>query len=46
MKDNDEAAVKKLQCIQKYVSTTDVPQAALLKMAKLGRGRRRLDESH
>jgi L-fucose isomerase-like protein len=36
MKDNDEAAVRKLQSIQKYVSTTDIPQAALLKMAKLG----------
>ena len=36
MKDHDEAAVQKLQSIQKYVSTTDVPQAALLKMAKLG----------
>ncbi len=36
MKDNDEAAVKKLQSIQKYVSTTDIPGAALLKMAKLG----------
>jgi len=36
MKDTDEAAVEKLQSIQKYVSTTDIPQAALLKMAKLG----------
>jgi L-fucose isomerase-like protein len=36
MKDTDEAAVQKLQSIQKYVSTTDIPQAALLKMAKLG----------
>ena len=36
MKDNDDAAVHKLQSIQKYVSTSDVPQAALLKMAKLG----------
>jgi L-fucose isomerase-like protein len=36
MKDNDEAAVQKLQSIQKYVATTDIPQAALLKMAKLG----------
>ena len=36
MKDHDEAAVQKLQSIQKYVSTTDVPPAALLKMAKLG----------
>jgi len=36
MKDNDDAAVQKLQAIQKYVSTTGIPQAALLKMAKLG----------
>ena len=36
MKDTDEAAVEKLQSIEKYVSTTDIPQAALLKMAKLG----------
>jgi L-fucose isomerase-like protein len=36
MKDNDEAAVRKLQSIEKYVATTDIPQAALLKMAKLG----------
>jgi L-fucose isomerase-like protein len=36
MKDNHEAAVRKLQSIQNYVSTTDIPQAALLKMAKLG----------
>jgi L-fucose isomerase-like protein len=36
MKDNDEQAVSKLQAIQKYVSTSGVPQPALLKMAKLG----------
>jgi L-fucose isomerase-like protein len=36
MKDTDDTAVQKLQAIQKYVTTTDVPQAALLKMAKLG----------
>jgi len=36
MKDTDEAALKKLQSIQKYVTTSSVPQAALLKMAKLG----------
>jgi L-fucose isomerase-like protein len=36
MKDTDEAVVQKLQAIGKYVSTTDIPQAALLKMAKLG----------
>jgi L-fucose isomerase-like protein len=36
MKDTDEAAVHKLQSIQKYVSTNDIPHAALMKMAKLG----------
>ena len=36
MKDTDEAAVEKLESIQKYVTTTDIPRAALLKMAKLG----------
>jgi L-fucose isomerase-like protein len=36
MKDTDEAAVEKLRSIEKYVSTTDIPRAALLKMAKLG----------
>jgi L-fucose isomerase-like protein len=36
MKDNEPAAQQKLQSIQKYVSTNEVPQAALLKMAKLG----------
>jgi L-fucose isomerase-like protein len=36
MKDNDDAALEKLQSIERYVSTTDIPQAALLKMAKLG----------
>jgi len=36
MKDSDEAAQAKLQSIEKYVSTSDVPQEALLKMAKLG----------
>jgi L-fucose isomerase-like protein len=36
MKDSDEAAQAKLQSIEKYVSTNDVPKAALLKMAKLG----------
>jgi L-fucose isomerase-like protein len=36
MKDNDELAKGKLQAIQKYVSTSGVPQPALLKMAKLG----------
>ena len=36
MKDDDDAAVQKLQSIQKYVSTSNIPPAALLKMAKLG----------
>src|SRR5271163_2330382 len=36
MKDTDEAAVQKLQSIQKYVSTQNIPETALLKMAKLG----------
>lgn len=36
MKDTDEAVAQKLSSIQKYVSTTDIPQAALMKMAKLG----------
>lgn len=36
MKDTDEAAVQKLQSIQRYVTTKDIPHAALLKMAKLG----------
>ena len=36
MKDTDDAAQSKLQAIEKYVSASDVPRAALLKMAKLG----------
>lgn len=36
MKDDDPAAQEKLQAIQAYVSTKDVPSDALLKMAKLG----------
>ncbi len=36
MKDNDPAAVAKLEAINRYVSTNSVPQDALLKMAKLG----------
>ncbi|MGD0840756.1 MAG: fucose isomerase [Candidatus Acidiferrales bacterium] len=36
MKDTDESAVAKLQSIQRYVTTAGIPQAALLKMAKLG----------
>jgi L-fucose isomerase-like protein len=35
MKDNDDLALAKLQAIRKYVSTSGVPEAALLKMAKL-----------
>ncbi|HYK38632.1 MAG TPA: L-fucose/L-arabinose isomerase family protein [Candidatus Eremiobacteraceae bacterium] len=36
MKDSGDAVVQKLHAIQHYVITTDIPQAALLKMAKLG----------
>jgi L-fucose isomerase-like protein len=36
MGDKDDAAVAKLDSIKKYVSTSDVPEAALMKMAKLG----------
>ncbi len=36
MRDSDPAAVAKLQRIEKYVSTNEVPKEALLKMAKLG----------
>ena len=36
MKDTDDRAVAKLRSIQKYVTTNAVPEAALLKMAKLG----------
>ncbi len=36
MKDDDPTAVGKLNSIQKYVSTSGIPQQALLKMAKLG----------
>jgi L-fucose isomerase-like protein len=36
MKDSDAAAQAKLQAIRKYVTTQDVPAAALMKMAKLG----------
>jgi len=35
MSDSDDAAVQKMQAIEKYVSTQDVPKAALVKMAKL-----------
>jgi L-fucose isomerase-like protein len=34
--DADDAVVQKLQSIKKYVTTTDIPETALLKMAKLG----------
>ena len=36
LKDSDDVVVQKLATIQKYVSTNDVPQLALMKMAKLG----------
>jgi L-fucose isomerase-like protein len=36
MKDTDDAAIQKLKLIQSYVTTANVPQAALMKMAKLG----------
>jgi L-fucose isomerase-like protein len=36
MKDDDPDAQQKLQSIQRYVSTSGIPHAALLKMAKLG----------
>src|SRR6202789_1444456 len=36
MKDNDDAAQAKLAAIKKYVTTSGVPDEALLKMAKLG----------
>jgi L-fucose isomerase-like protein len=36
LKDSDEAVVAKLAAIKKYVSTSGVPDAALIKMAKLG----------
>jgi len=36
MKDTDESALAKLKNIQKYVSTSGIPDVALLKMAKLG----------
>jgi L-fucose isomerase-like protein len=36
MSDTDEHAVAKLKNIEMYVSTSGIPQAALLKMAKLG----------
>ena len=36
MNDTDDAAQAKLAAIKKYVTTTGIPDAALLKMAKLG----------
>src|SRR5581483_8872544 len=36
MKDNDDLAQAKLASIKKYVDSSNVPEAALLKMAKLG----------
>jgi L-fucose isomerase-like protein len=36
MKDDDSVAQQKLQSIRKYVSTQSIPDAALLKMSKLG----------
>src|SRR5271154_3779500 len=36
MGDNDDAAQAKLAAIKKYVTTSGIPDAALLKMAKLG----------
>ena len=36
MKDSDDAAQHKLAAIKKYVSTHGIPEAALMKMAKLG----------
>ncbi len=36
LSDNDDQAQAKLAAIKKYVSTNDIPEAALLKMAKLG----------
>src|SRR5215470_11009455 len=36
LKDSDDAVAEKLAAIKKYVSTSGVPDAALLKMAKLG----------
>ncbi len=36
IKDTDDAVAQKLSAIQKYVTTSGIPPAALLKMAKLG----------
>jgi L-fucose isomerase-like protein len=36
LKDNDDAVQAKLAAIRAYVSTQDIPEAALIKMSKLG----------
>jgi L-fucose isomerase-like protein len=36
LKDSDDGVVQKLHSIKKYVTTTDIPHTALVKMAKLG----------
>ncbi|MBS1839832.1 MAG: fucose isomerase [Acidobacteria bacterium] len=36
LKDSDDAVLQKLQAIRRYVLTSGIPEAALLKMAKLG----------
>lgn len=36
IKDNDEGVAQKLKSIETYVTTSGIPQTALLKMAKLG----------
>src|SRR5258705_5173836 len=36
LKDSDDAVVQKLSSIRKYVTTAEIPQVALVKMAKLG----------
>src|SRR5438046_537514 len=36
IKDNDDRVMQKLKSIQTYVTTTDIPVPALVKMAKLG----------
>src|SRR5215467_12549138 len=36
LKDNDPAVVERLKAIRGYVSTSGIPEAALVKMAKLG----------
>ena len=36
MKDNDDAVQAKLAAIKKYIPVGETPEAALMKMAKLG----------